>query len=96
VCPPEIRSVGPISNEGTVYMIVIGVDTHKRSHTLVALDAATGARRGQLTIPATDEGTLLALRFAAELDPGRVWAVEDCRCGVSEFVIERPTFSTQR
>ncbi len=60
-------------------MIVIGVDTHKRSHTLVALDARTGAVRGQLTIPATDEGTLDALRFAGELDNERVWAVEDCR-----------------
>lgn len=60
-------------------MIVIGVDTHKRSHTIVALDAATGAARGQLTIPASDEGTLDALRFAAELDDDRVWAVEDCR-----------------
>jgi transposase len=60
-------------------MIVIGVDTHKRSHTLVALDAATGAARGQLTIPATDAGTLEALRFAGELDDQRVWAVEDCR-----------------
>ena len=60
-------------------MIVIGVDTHKRSHTLVALDAATGATRGQLTIPAGDEGTLNALRFAGELDDERVWAVEDCR-----------------
>jgi transposase len=79
VCPPEIRSVGHISNEGTVYMIVIGVDTHKRSHTLVALDAPSGVTRGQLTIPATDNGTLEALRFAAELDDVRVWAVEDCR-----------------
>ena len=26
-------------------MIVIGVDTHKRSHTLVALDATTGQAR---------------------------------------------------
>jgi transposase len=60
-------------------MIVIGVDTHKRSHTLVALDAATGATRGQLTIPASDEGMLDALRFAGELDVERVWAVEDCR-----------------
>ena len=60
-------------------MIVIGVDTHKRSHTLVALDAATGATRGGLTIPAGDEGTLNALRFAGELDEERVWAVEDCR-----------------
>jgi transposase len=60
-------------------MIVIGVDTHKRSHTLVALDATTGATRGQLTIPASDAGMLDALRFAAELDAERVWAVEDCR-----------------
>jgi transposase len=60
-------------------MIVIGVDTHKRSHTLVALDAVTGATRGELTILASDEGTLDALRFAGELDTERVWAVEDCR-----------------
>jgi transposase len=60
-------------------MIVIGVDTHKRSHMLVALDAATGAPRGQLRIPATDDGTLQAMRFATELDEVRVWAVEDCR-----------------
>jgi transposase len=58
---------------------VIGVDTHKRSHTLVALDAGTGVTRGQLKIAATDDGTLEALRFAAELDDERVWAVEDCR-----------------
>ena len=60
-------------------MIVIGVDTHKRSHTMVALDAATGVTRGQLTVAASDEGTLDALRFAGELDVERVWAVEDCR-----------------
>jgi transposase len=74
-----IRSVGHISNEGTVPMIVLGVDMHKRSHTLVALDAATGATRGQLTIPASDDGTLQALRFAAQLVGERVWALEDCR-----------------
>ena len=45
----------------------------------MALDAATGAARGQLTIPATDAGTLHGLRFAGELDEERVWAVEDCR-----------------
>jgi hypothetical protein len=53
-------------------MIVIGVDTHKRSHTVVALDATSGGTRGQLTIPASDEGTLEALRFAGELDAERV------------------------
>lgn len=60
-------------------MIVIGVDTHKRSHTLVALDSVSGQARGQLTIAASEEGTFEALRFAAALDQQRVWAVEDCR-----------------
>jgi transposase len=46
---------------------------------MVALDAGTGGLRGQLTIQASDAGTLDALRFAAELDSERVWAVEDCR-----------------
>src|SRR5947209_162441 len=60
-------------------MMVIGVDAHKRTHTLVALDAVTGASRGQSTILAGDDGVLGALRFAAGLDAERVWAVEDCR-----------------
>jgi transposase len=60
-------------------MIVIGADTHKRNHTLVALDGQTGAVRGQQAIAASDAGSLDALRFAADLDPERVWAIEDCR-----------------
>ena len=60
-------------------MIVIGVDAHKRTHTLVALDAVMGVGRGQITIQASDAGALDALRFAVALDPDRVWAVEDCR-----------------
>ena len=43
-------------------MIVIGVDTHKRSHTLVAVDAATGGVLGERTIVANDEGALVAAR----------------------------------
>ena len=60
-------------------MIVIGVDAHKRTHTLVALDGVIGVSRGERTIQATDDGALDALRFAAALDEERVWAVEDCR-----------------
>jgi transposase len=60
-------------------MIVIGVDAHKRTHTLVALDAAIGVSRGERTIQASDDGVLDALRFAVALDEDRVWAVEDCR-----------------
>jgi hypothetical protein len=39
-------------------MIVIGADTHKRNHTLVAVDGQTGTLRGQRQIPATDAGSL--------------------------------------
>jgi transposase len=60
-------------------MIVIGADTHKRNHTLVALDGQTGALRGELAIAASEAGTIDALRFAGELDADRVWAIEDCR-----------------
>jgi transposase len=60
-------------------MIVIGVDAHKRTHTLVALDAVTGISRGEATVQASDDGALSALRFAAGVDQDRVWAVEDCR-----------------
>jgi transposase len=60
-------------------MIVIGVDAHKRTHTLVALDAGTGVSQGEVTVQASDDGTLQALRFAGSIDADRVWAVEDCR-----------------
>ena len=60
-------------------MIVIGADTHKRNHTLVALDGMTGAVRGELQIAASDQGALEALRFAAGIEDERVWAIEDCR-----------------
>jgi transposase len=36
-------------------------------------------RSGQREIPASDAGSLEALRFAAGLDGERVWAIEDCR-----------------
>ena len=39
-------------------MIVIGADTHKRTHTLVALDAATGVVRGERQIQASDDGVI--------------------------------------
>ncbi len=69
--PPEIRSVNQF-NKGMMHVIVIGVDTHKRSHTLVALEAGTGVLRGQRTIPASDSGALATLRFAVQLDQERV------------------------
>ena len=66
-------------NEGTVGMIVIGADTHKRTHALAAVDDGTGRLRGVREIAATEAGHLDALCWARGLDEDRVWAIEDCR-----------------
>jgi transposase len=66
-------------------MIVIGVDAHKRTHSLAAVDSVSGALIAQRTVPATDEGALQALRFAAGVGRERVWALEDCRHVVARF-----------
>src|SRR5919106_2018994 len=60
-------------------MIVIGVDTHKRTHALAAVDAGTGRQRGARQIKAEESGHLAAVRWARGLDHERVWAIEDCR-----------------
>jgi transposase len=60
-------------------MIVIGADTHKGSHTLAAVDAATGQVVASKTVDARREGMLAAWRWAHALDGQRVWAIEDCR-----------------
>ena len=60
-------------------MIVIGIDAHKRSHTMVAVDAG-GRKLGEKTVEATTAGHLAALRWAhAEFGREIVWAVEDSR-----------------
>lgn len=60
-------------------MIVIGTDTHKRTHTCGAVDALTAAARGELTVPAREGAFGKLLRWARTLDSERVWAIEDCR-----------------
>ena len=60
-------------------MIVIGADTHKATHMLVAVDGATGEVLGEREIPADEDGHLQALRWAHELGAELVWAIEDCR-----------------
>ena len=58
-------------------MVVLGTDAHKRSHTIVAADPG-GVELGSITVPATSDGHLKAVKWAAQWDPRR-WAVEDCR-----------------
>src|SRR5262249_56348711 len=60
-------------------MIVIGADTHKRTHMLVGVDAGTGELHEGRQISANDDGHRDAVRWARELHPERVWGIEDCR-----------------
>ena len=58
-------------------MVVLGADTHKRNHTVVAIDEA-GVEIGSTTVGATPEGHLRLVKWAARW-PERRWALEDCR-----------------
>jgi transposase len=73
-------------------MIVLGADTHKRSHTVAAVAVATGELLGEQTVGVERRGFAVLLRWARALDDERVWALEDRRdvCGSLErFLIER-------
>ena len=58
-------------------MVVIGVDSHKRTHTVVAVDEV-GRRLGERTVKATSEGHLELLRWSVSW-PQVTSALEDCR-----------------
>jgi transposase len=58
-------------------MVTFGGDTHKRTHTLVAVDE-NGRQVGERTVAATPTGHMEALGWAREW-PERRWALENCR-----------------
>lgn len=58
-------------------MIVIGIDSHKRTHTAVAVDE-NGRKLAEKTLPATPAGHLELVRWAGRF-AARRWAVEDVR-----------------
>jgi transposase len=64
-------------------MVVFGIDPHKHTHTIVAVDQA-GRKLGHITIPATREGHLKGFRWAQGLQAvqgvtAARWGVEDGR-----------------
>jgi transposase len=73
-------------------MIVLGADTHKSSHTIGAVEMATGRVLGDKTIQVGSRGFAVLLVWARGLDGERVWALEDCRHvsgALERFVIAR-------
>ena len=59
-----------------VVELVIGVDTHKQTHTAAVVVAATGAMITQVTVPATPAGYRQLLQLARQQPGQRVWAIE--------------------
>jgi transposase len=58
-------------------MVVIGVDSHKRTHTAVAVNEA-GRTLGHTTVATSSAGHLALVRWARRWRV-RSWALEDCR-----------------
>jgi transposase len=56
--------------------LVIGVDTHKHTHTAAIVRATTGAMVVQTTVPSTPAGYQQLLRLANRQQGRRVWAIE--------------------
>lgn len=63
-------------------MVMIGTDSHKRTHTVVAVDEI-GRRLGAKTVRANSDGHLALVEWAAQFagrdDVGVRFALEDCR-----------------
>ena len=60
-------------------VVMLGVDVHKDTHTIVGADQA-GRKIGERTVGASDAGHRQLVGWARREFPGeRVWAVEDCR-----------------
>jgi transposase len=56
--------------------VVIGVDTHKDTHTAAVLDARTGAVLARATVPADPDGYAELVGLAEEHSGLRAWAME--------------------
>lgn len=77
--PTGPECVVTLSEKGDLSMVTLGIDAHKRSHTIVAIDDA-GRQLGQMTTNATTtKEHLKMLQWAAQFGTERTFAVEDCR-----------------
>ena len=57
-------------------MIVLGADAHKRSHTIVAVSAATGELIGEQTVQVGAKGFAALCSWSWSLGGERVWALD--------------------
>lgn len=60
-------------------MVILGIDAHKRTHTVVAVDEVGSKLGEKRTTSTTTEANLEILRWADRFGSERRFAVEDCR-----------------
>jgi len=60
-------------------MITLGIDAHKRTHTVVAVDDAGRQLAVKTTTATSSDDHLDLLRWSKQFGSERTWAVEDCR-----------------
>ena len=60
-------------------MITLGIDAHKRTHTVVAVDEVGRQLGTKTTTATTSDDHLDIIRWADRFGSDRQWAVEDCR-----------------
>jgi transposase len=60
-------------------MVVLGIDAHKRTHTVVAVDDAGRQLGVRVTRSTSTAAHLDLVHWAGQFGPARRWAVEDCR-----------------
>ena len=65
--------------KGDWNMVMLGIDAHKRTHTVVAIDERGREVASKTTKATTTADNLELLRWAEHLGDEREWAVEDCR-----------------
>jgi transposase len=59
-------------------LVILGIDAHKRTHTVVAVDG-NGRQLASRTLGTATADHLALLRWADQFGANRQWAVEDCR-----------------
>jgi len=65
--------------KGGKAMIMLGIDAHKRTHTVVAVDELGRRLAAKTTTATTTKDHLELIQWADQFGAERTWAVEDCR-----------------
>jgi hypothetical protein len=71
--------------------VVIGVDTHKHTHTAAVVKAGTGAAMAEATVATNPDGYLTLMELADAQGKRRAWAIEGTGgygAGLTRFLLE--------